>query len=85
MGYIRRQYDKENKDDREISFVQGQYNINNNAYFFAKYIRNTAEEDFSDRRLDVDNNMIDLDFNNRTGVIRSAPEGRIEVGIELVF
>lgn len=85
MGYIRRQYDKENKDDREISFVQGQYNINSNAYFFAKYIRNTAEEDFSDRRLDVDNNMIDLDFNSRTGVIRSAPEGRIEVGIELVF
>jgi hypothetical protein len=29
--------------------------------------------------------MIDLDFNSRTGVIRSAPEGRIEVGIELVF
>lgn len=85
VGYTIRRYEEESKEDKEITFVQGQYNINTNAYFFVKYIKNTSDGDFNDRRLDVDNNMIDLDFDNRTGVLRSAPEGRIEVGIELVF
>ena len=84
IGYLLREY-KDNKfEKREISFVQGQFNLNESTNFFAKYIKNTGE-DFSDRKLDVDNNMIDLDFDGKTGVIRKAPEGRIEVGIEIVF
>ena len=58
--------------------------MDQSTHFFVKYIKNNGA-DFNDRKLDVDNNMIDLDFDNKTGVIRSAPEGRIEVGIELVF
>lgn len=84
MGYLLREYKEKTKAKKEISFVQGQYNIDENTHFFVKYIKNTGE-DFNDRKLDVDNNMIDLDFDNKTGVIRKADSGRIEFGIELVF
>lgn len=84
IGYLLREYKDTTKDKREISFVQGQFNINNSTNFFVKYIKNTGV-DFNDRKLDVDNNMIDLDFDSKTGVIRNAPDGRIEFGIEIVF
>lgn len=83
IGYLVREMN-ETSEKNEISFVQGQYKVNNSALVFVKYIKNTGE-DFSDRRLDADNNMIDLDFDSSTGVIRKAEQGRIEVGIELVF
>ena len=84
IGYLLREYKDKTIDKREISFVQGQFNVNESTNFFVKYIKNTGD-DFNDRKLDVDNNMIDLDFDSKTGVIRTAPEGRIEVGIEIVF
>lgn len=83
IGYLVREMN-ETSEKNEISFVQGQYKVNNNALVFVKYIKNTGE-DFNDRRLDADNNMIDLDFDSSTGVIREAAQGRIEFGIELVF
>ena len=83
IGYLVREMNETSKKN-EISFVQGQYKVNNSALVFVKYIKNTGE-DFSDRRLDADNNMIDLDFDSSTGVIREAAQGRIEFGIELVF
>ena len=83
IGYLVREMNDTSKKN-EISFVQGQYKVNNSALVFVKYIKNTGE-DFSDRRLDADNNMIDLDFDSSTGVIREAAQGRIEFGIELVF
>lgn len=83
IGYLVREMD-ETSVKNEISFVQGQYKVNNSALVFVKYIKNTGE-DFNDRRLDADSNMIDLDFDSSTGVIREAPQGRIEFGIELVF
>ena len=84
IGYLLREYKDKKFEKREISFVQGQFNANDSTNFFVKYIKNTGD-DFNDRKLDVDNNMIDLDFDSKTGVIRTAPEGRIEVGIEIVF
>jgi transposase len=83
IGYLVREMNDTNVKN-EISFVQGQYKVNNSALVFVKYIKNTGK-DFSDRRLDADNNMIDLDFDSSTGVIREAVQGRIEFGIELVF
>lgn len=83
IGYLLREYD-ENNVKRQISFLQGQYNIDKNTLFYAKYIKNIGI-DFNDRKLDVDNNIVDLDFDSKTGVIREAKEGRIEIGVELAF
>ena len=71
-------------EKEEIKFIQGQYNVNSSTSVFLKYIKNTGD-DFNDRRLDADSNIIDVDFDSRTGVIRAANEGRVELGIELVF
>lgn len=83
IGYLLRKY-KNQTNKKEISFAQAQYNMDENTHIFIKYIKNTGD-DFNDRKLDIDNNMIDLDFDTKTGVIRSASDGRIEFGIELVF
>lgn len=83
IGYLVRE-ENTTSEKEEISFVQGQYRVNDSAMVFVKYIKNTGD-DFNDRRLDADSNMIDVDFDGNTGVIRTAAEGRIEFGIELVF
>ena len=64
--------------------MQVEYKFRNNMKSYLKYIENSGI-DFNDRQLDIDQNMIDLDFNSRTGVIREAKEGRIELGIEIEF
>ncbi len=83
LGYLLREMNATTEKE-EIKFIQGQYNVNSSTSVFLKYIKNTGD-DFNDRRLDADSNIIDVDFDSRTGVIRAANEGRVELGIELVF
>ncbi len=83
-GYLLREYEGVENGQNTISFIQGIYNFSNTIRGYIKYIKNDGI-DFHDRRLDIDNDMIDLDFDSRTGVIREAKEGRVELGIEIEF
>lgn len=82
FGYLLRDYPQD--DQKQISFMQVSYNFSNSMRGYIKYIENNGI-DFSDRELDINDNMIDLDFNSKTGVIREAEEGRLELGLEIEF
>lgn len=82
FGYLVRDYSEE--EQKTISFIQVAYNFSNSMRGYIKYIENNGT-DFNDRELDIDNNMIDLDFDSKTGVVREAEEGRVEVGLEIEF
>lgn len=84
FGYLLREYTQEDKENENITLMQVEYKFRNNMKSYLKYIENSGTH-FNDRKLDIDQNMIDLDFNSRTGVVREAKEGRIELGIEIEF
>lgn len=82
FGYLLRDYPQD--DQKQISFMQVSYNFSSSMRGYIKYIENNGI-DFSDRELDINDNMIDLDFDSKTGVIREAEEGRLELGLEIEF
>lgn len=85
LGYLSREYtESDTTVQTSVRFIQLTYKVNDTMRGYVKYIENDGT-DLNDRRLDIDNNMIDLDFDSKTGVIREAEEGRIELGIEIEF
>jgi hypothetical protein len=87
LGYYTKDY-KVNTDitqsEEVIVFFQFSYDLAENINSYFRYLENNAEEK-SDRYLDINNDMIDIDFNRSTGVIREAPDGIVEIGVEIKF
>lgn len=81
FGYVLTSFKNSNTNNK-IAFIQGTYKINPNTQIYLKYTENDLA-DLSDRRLDINNDKIDLDFDESTGVIRKSIEGLIEIGVKI--
>lgn len=90
LGYYSKDY-TDSSDSSDITqaeevivFFKFSYNLAENINTYLQYLENNGE-DKSDRILDINNDMIDIDFDSSTGVIREATDGIIELGVEIKF
>jgi hypothetical protein len=93
LGYYTKDYSLDSAEtsssdltqaEEVIVFFQFSFNLAENINTYLRYLENNAEEK-SDRILDINNDMIDIDFNGSTGVIREAADGIVEIGVEIKF